>query len=71
MKDRKKQQSDEVTENLKERYRNIDKEIEIYRKEKRDRIRLFYQKLRGETGKNEELPTPKVSWKQRQHLSLS
>ena len=54
-----------MTENLKERYRNIDKEIEIYRKEKRDRIRKFYQKLRGEDGKNEELPTPKVSWKQR------
>ena len=58
-------QSDEVTENLKERYRNIDKEIEIYRKEKRDRIRHFYNKLRGEN-QDEQLPTPKVGWKQRQ-----
>ena len=50
---------------LKEHYKNIDQEIEIYRKEKRDRIRQFYSKLRGEEFKKP--PTPKVGWKPRYH----
>ena len=35
----KKNASENTVEELKERYRNIDKEIEVYRKQKRDKLR--------------------------------
>ena len=42
MKARKKELAAEVTEDLKDYYRNLDKELEIYRKLKRDKIANFY-----------------------------
>lgn len=44
IKDLKKAQHEDTVLNLKEMYRNVDKELEIMRKQKRDRVRAFYAK---------------------------
>ena len=68
VKDRKKADFERKTQELKDHYRNIDKELRIHRKIKKDKVRQFYEEMRQiEEKRNNTMSVPKGS---RQSLSV-